>query len=115
MLEQAGYDYDVARNGLEALKKFAGGKYGVILMDIQMHELDGLEASRRIRAIEKEKDLERTPIIAMTAHVRDQDRHKCMEAGMDDFIPKPFELGIFAQRIGHYLGKRIRNRVSSES
>ncbi len=103
ILSHLGYDYDVATNGFEALRKFANGKYDVILMDIQMHELDGLEATRRIRKIETDKKLERTPIVAMTAHVREQDKDKCLEAGMDDFIPKPFEPAMLAQKIGRYV------------
>ena len=103
MLEQLGYDYDVAPNGFEALRKFIHGKYDVILMDVQMHELDGLEATRRIRKIEAEKNRARTSIIAMTAHVREQDKDKCLDAGMDDFIPKPFDPMVLAQKIAQYI------------
>lgn len=103
MLEQMGYDYDVADNGFEALRKFTHGTYNVILMDVQMHELDGLEATRKIRRLEQEKGLPHTPIIAMTAHVREQDQHKCIEAGMDDFIPKPFEPAHLARKIRAYI------------
>ena len=103
MLEQLGYDYDVAPNGFEALRKFIHGKYDVILMDVQMHELDGLEATRRIRKIEAEKNRARTAIIAMTAHVREQDKDKCLDAGMDDFIPKPFDPMVLAQKIAQYI------------
>lgn len=98
-LNAMGFDYDVARNGFEALKKFDQGKYDVVLMDVQMHEMDGLEATRRIRRLEKDRSLHRTPIIAMTAHVRDQDKEKCLEAGMDDFIPKPFNPASLEKKI----------------
>lgn len=103
MLEQLGYNYDVAQNGLDAIRKFVHGNYDVILMDVQMHELDGLEATRRIRKIESEKGLGRTPIVAMTAHVRECDKDKCIHAGMDDFIPKPFEPAFLAQKIARYI------------
>jgi PAS domain S-box-containing protein len=103
MLQQMGYDYEVANNGYDALRKFSQAKYHVVLMDIQMHELDGLEATRRIRMIEAEQGLPRTPIIAMTAHVRAQDKDQCFKAGMDDFIPKPFEPSLLKQKISHYL------------
>ncbi len=103
MLEQLGYDYEIARNGFEALRKFVHGHYDVILMDVQMHELDGLETTRRIRKMETQKGLNRTPIVAMTAHVREQDKDKCMEAGMDDFVPKPFEPSVLSQKIAHYI------------
>ena len=103
MLEQFGYSYDVAHNGFEALRKFVHGQYEVILMDVQMNELDGLEATRRIRRIESEKGLNRTPVIAMTAHVREQDKDRCFEAGMDDFIPKPFEPRLLSQKIERFI------------
>lgn len=102
MLDKFGYDYDVAQNGFEALRRFAQGQYDVILMDLQMHDLDGLEATRRIRRIEKEKNLERTPIVALTAHVRDQDKDKCLDAGMDDFVPKPFDPALLGKVLQRY-------------
>ncbi len=107
MLEHFGYEYEVAKNGLDAVRKFVNGYYDVILMDVQMNELDGLQATRRIRALEKEKNLPRTPIVAMTAHVREQDKDRCFDAGMDDFIPKPFEPGILAQKIGRYMDQGV--------
>jgi PAS domain S-box-containing protein len=103
MLEALGYKFDVARNGFDALRKFSSGDYQAILMDIQMHEMDGLEAARRIRRAEKERNLPRTPIIAMTAHVRDQDKTQCIDAGMDDFIPKPFRPKQLAETIRRYV------------
>jgi PAS domain S-box-containing protein len=103
MLEQLGYDYEVAGNGLEALRKFAHGHYDVILMDVQMHEMDGLETTRRIRGMETEKSLSPIPIIAMTAHVREQDKNKCLEAGMNDFIPKPFDPLVLSQKMAAYI------------
>lgn len=102
-IDDLGYDYDVATNGYEALRKFSTGRYDVILMDIQMNELDGLEATRRIRKMEKDKGLERTPIIAMTAHVREQDKNQALKAGMDDFIAKPFEFATLGQKINRYV------------
>jgi PAS domain S-box-containing protein len=103
MLDQLGYDYEVARNGFEALRKFVRGRYDVILMDVQMNELDGLDATRRMRRMESEKNLHHTPVVAMTAHVREQDKDKCLDAGMDDFIPKPFDPQVLAQKIGRYI------------
>ncbi|MGB4107733.1 MAG: PAS domain S-box protein [Alphaproteobacteria bacterium] len=105
-IDDLGYDYDVASNGYEALRKFTTGCYDVILMDIQMNELDGLEATRRIRKMEKDKGLARTPIIAMTAHVREQDKNQALKAGMDDFISKPFESASFGQKINRYMGDK---------
>ena len=103
MLEGLGYSLDVARNGFDAVRKFSSGMYKAILMDVQMHEMDGLEATRRIRRVEAERDLPRTTIIAMTAHLRDQDKDKCLEAGMDDFIPKPFLPKQLADTVSRYI------------
>lgn len=103
MIDQLGYNYDVAHNGFEALRKVAHNRYDVILMDVQMHELDGLEATRRIRHLEAAKGKGRTPIIAMTAHVREQDKDKCFDAGMDDFIPKPFDPLELSRKISRYV------------
>lgn len=103
LLERLGYEYDIARNGFEALRRINHCRYDAILMDVQMHELDGLEATRRIRRIEKEKGLSSIPIIAMTAHVREQDKSKCVEAGMDDFIPKPFNPDELRTTLSRYV------------
>jgi CheY-like chemotaxis protein len=102
-LERLGYNYDMAENGIAALKKFMVGKYDVILMDIQMHDLDGLQATKRIRQMEKERELPPTPIIAMTAHVREQDKNQCIEFGMNDFIPKPFDPQELERKLALYI------------
>ena len=86
-----GYNYDVARNGYEAVECVKKGDYVAILMDVQMPEMDGIEASRRIRQREVSHGGKRTPIIAMTAHAMVGDRERCLQAGMDDYISKPFK------------------------
>jgi CheY-like chemotaxis protein len=83
------YDLVIAPNGAEAVELFLTLSPDVILMDLSMPVMDGLEATRRIRQIEAERGLRRTPIIAATAHVFDQDRERCQSAGMDDFLAKP--------------------------
>jgi len=90
MLKNFGYRYQVARNGQEAIDTFSSGEYSLILLDVQMPFMDGFEAARHIRGLEKTKNLARVPIIAMTAHVLKGDREKCIIAGMDDYITKPF-------------------------
>jgi len=89
-LKGLGYGCDVAKNGPEALEKFAAARYDVIIMDIQMPGMDGLEATRRIRALEKEKNLTPTPILASTGNATKDDLFFCTRAGMNDYISKPF-------------------------
>jgi signal transduction histidine kinase/ligand-binding sensor domain-containing protein/CheY-like chemotaxis protein len=89
MLSQGGYRLTTVKDGEEAVETFTSepGKFHLIFMDIQMPHMDGLEATRRIR----EKGFKDIPIIAMTAQTMKGDREKCLEAGMDDYIPKPIK------------------------
>lgn len=87
MLKILGCQVELAQDGKEAVSKTAANQYDVILMDCQMPEMDGFEATKVIRARENGR---RTPIIALTAHAIMGDRERCLEAGMDDYIAKPF-------------------------
>ncbi len=90
LLEKLGHVTHVANNGVEALEACASARFDVILMDLQMPEMGGIEATEKLR--EREKALgEYTPIIAMTAHTMQGDRERCFAAGMDDFVPKPVQ------------------------
>ncbi|QQG35492.1 MAG: response regulator [Micavibrio aeruginosavorus] len=92
LLRKIGFkDIDKAENGVQALQcvNEVEGSYDLILMDCQMPEMDGFEASQNIRSLELKSGNKRTPIIAMTAHAMEKDRDMCMKAGMDDYISKP--------------------------
>ncbi|PYM11817.1 MAG: hypothetical protein DME18_12930, partial [Verrucomicrobia bacterium] len=91
-LRRIGYAADVVGNGLEVLATLERIPYDVVLMDCQMPELDGYEATRRIREREKEKRLPHLRIVAMTANAMEGDREKCLAAGMDDFLTKPVRI-----------------------
>jgi CheY-like chemotaxis protein len=88
-LERRGYRIRVARDGREALEEMTRGGIALTLMDCQMPEIDGYEATRRFRDHETITDSDRLPIIAMTANALEGDRERCLEAGMDDYLSKP--------------------------
>ncbi|HXD11646.1 MAG TPA: response regulator, partial [Anaerolineales bacterium] len=89
LLEQMGYRADVASNGLEAVESVARQKYDVVLMDVQMPEMDGLEATRHIVASKPDSH---PHIIGLTANAMQGDREACLEAGMQDYIAKPIRV-----------------------
>ena len=88
LLQQMGYRADVAGNGMEAIESVARQTYDVVLMDVQMPEMDGLEASRRLNA----DGAGRPHIVAMTANAMEGDREMCLAAGMDDYLTKPIRV-----------------------
>ncbi len=89
LIRREGHKVDVAPNGEEAIKAVVAGDYDIVFMDMHMPVLDGLEASRRIRALAAPAG--RLPIVALTANATTTDRQRCMAAGMNDFLTKPFE------------------------
>ncbi|MCL2009981.1 MAG: ATP-binding protein [Synergistaceae bacterium] len=107
LLEDTGLAIDVAENGREALDMVAAdyGKYDMVFMDIQMPEMDGLEATRRIRALPAAGE-ERLPIVALTANVFKEDIDNCLAAGMDDHVGKPVDIDIVFEKLRKYLRKR---------
>ena len=107
LLEPINLDIDCAENGEEALALYCENpeRYDMIFMDIQMPEMDGLETTRRIRALEHENGREEVPIIAMTASVFREDVEKCREAGMNDHVGKPLEMDRVLEKMRKYLSK----------
>jgi CheY-like chemotaxis protein len=87
ILHKAGYPVHIVENGLDVVKALRSDCYNLVLMDVQMPEVDGIEATRRVR--EMEGDERHTPIVAMTAHAMSGDKEKCLKSGMDDYIAKP--------------------------
>jgi osomolarity two-component system sensor histidine kinase NIK1 len=87
-----GHSVTVVENGQMAVQAFMNNSFDILLMDIQMPEMDGFEATDRIRKKEKEKDSPRVKIVAMTAHAMAGDRERCLAAGMDGYISKPIDI-----------------------
>ncbi|MCX7804182.1 MAG: response regulator [Planctomycetota bacterium] len=102
ILEKLGYRTDTAANGREAVEAVRKIPYDLILMDVQMPEMDGFRATSLIRRYESVVG-RHTPVVAMTAHALQGDREKCMEAGMDDYIPKPVTRETLASVVGRLL------------
>jgi CheY-like chemotaxis protein len=93
----------IAANGAAAVEMFLRLRPDAILMDVSMPILDGLDAARRIREIEAIEGRARTPIIAVTAHALDDDRKRCFEAGMDDFLAKPLRKAELDEALARWL------------
>jgi two-component system sensor histidine kinase/response regulator len=104
ILKNAGFTCDIVNNGLQAVEAVAMVEYDLVLMDCQMPEMDGFEATRRIRACEAEREtgrrgLDPLPIVALTANAAKGDRERCLEAGMSDHVPKPINPKLLLQKI----------------
>lgn len=112
LLENMGHRADVVGTGKEAIEAIRMAPYDVILMDVQMPEMDGFEASRQIRVLE-EKTGRHTPVIAITAYARNEDKESCITAGMDDYISKPIKpeelKAAIAHRVTHARTKPLTN------
>ncbi len=93
------WDITIAQNGLEALQHFQNEHFDIILMDGQMPEMDGFEATAEMRKLETADSKKRTPVIAMTAYAMPGDRQKCIDSGMDDYISKPIDSDEFIEKI----------------
>jgi CheY-like chemotaxis protein len=113
LLEKRGHRVVVAATGLEALKALEKESFDLVLMDVQMPEMDGLEATAIIR--EKEKGTgRRQPIVALTAHAMKGDREKCTEGGMDGYLSKPIRPQELDQLLEIYMARRVEARSVTE-
>ncbi|HSR50892.1 MAG TPA: response regulator [Acidobacteriota bacterium] len=91
LLEKRGHRVTAVSNGREAVEQFCAGRFDIVLMDIQMPEMDGLEATTAIRRWERHESSFRTPILALTAYAMKGDRDRCLQAGMDGYVTKPIK------------------------
>jgi len=102
LLEKAGHVVTLAANGKEAIDQVACRSFDLVLMDVQMPEMDGLEATQVIR--QKESGERRLPIVALTAHAMVGDRERCLAAGMDGYVTKPVQTAVLFQTMAEVLG-----------
>jgi len=107
MLRRLGYEPLTSRNGVEAVRLYQETRPDCILMDVQMPEMDGIEATRRIRQMERDADAPPTFISALTADILPEDRDRCFKAGMDLFLNKPIKI----QAIADMLLEAARSHV----
>jgi CheY-like chemotaxis protein len=113
MVEKMGYQTEIANNGQEALDMLQKKNYDLILLDVQMPVLDGLRTAQKIRIMEMNSE-QHIPIIAMTAHAQKEDRDRCLEAGMDDYISKPINMQILEEKLHLYLKTEPETRDNAE-
>ena len=113
VLQAMGCDVDTVTNGADAVEAVCNGAYDLVLMDVHMPEMDGLEATRRIRA--SGGTTARVPIVAMTADATAEDQHTCLAAGMDDFISKPINIDHFAGVVAGWINGRVDEAPASEA
>ncbi len=102
LIEKLGHKVNVVENGKKAFDAFKEGQYDIVLMDIQMPLMDGLECTRKIREYEKSNNLPQVAIIAVTAHAMIGDKEKCLNAGMDDYLTKPIEEKVLLNKINKF-------------
>ncbi len=113
ILNKANYNVDTVENGKEAIEALEKQKYDIVLMDVQMPEMDGYEATKAIR--QSGKPWANVPIIAMTAHAMQGDKEKCLQAGMDDYVTKPIKTEILFEVLRKWSNKNSSERKQDMS
>ncbi|OEF96529.1 hybrid sensor histidine kinase/response regulator [Desulfuribacillus alkaliarsenatis] len=112
-LEEVGLKVVVAENGIEAINLIDKQNFDIIIMDVQMPEMDGHEATRRIRSMQ-EPEKSQIPIIALTAHAMKGDREKSIEAGADDYITKPFNPNDFIAKVAYWIQSPSASKLAND-
>lgn len=114
VLDRLGHKTDIAVNGLIGVELFSKNKYDLVLMDLEMPELNGLDATERIRTLEKEQNKRKqTIIIAVTAYAMETDRQSCFRVGMNDFLAKPFLLEELSGMIAKHFGENRKMNTNN--
>lgn len=106
VLDDLGLEVEIANDGLEAIEKFNSKKYDLILMDENMPNMGGLEATHKIIELEKERKIPHTPIVALTANALKGDKEKFMQAGMDEYVTKPVDVNHLTEVLSKFLNRR---------
>ena len=112
LLRPLGAEVSIARDGLEAVEQFAGGRFDLVLMDSRLPRLGGIEALTEIRGIERREGRVRTPVLALTADAQPKTAEAFMKAGADGFLPKPFEPQRLIKTIASLLSEAVGDRVA---
>ena len=115
LLENRGHTVTVVENGQLAYDRLAADTFDIVLMDVQMPVMDGIEATKRIRAREQEAGAGHLPVIAMTAHAMAGDRERCLEAGMDGYVPKPIQVEQLFAEIERLVTRGAPPRAAEET
>jgi CheY-like chemotaxis protein len=105
-LRRFGLEVDIAANGRDAVKMAVATAYAMIFMDVQMREMNGYDTTREIQKSWAERGCPRAPIVAMTANAMAHDRDLCLQAGMDDYLSKPFSPEALEAQLRRWLGAR---------
>ena len=113
LLQRMGYEVSVAKNGIEAIEAFSTREFDLILMDIHMPEMGGVEAAEIIRTLEKNQQLKHTPIIAVTANALKGDKERYLAAGMDGYVSKPIAVDVLRQEIKGLLHEEFPRQLAA--
>lgn len=114
-LEMTDYSFKIVGNGKLGVSEWEASKPRLILMDVSMPEMNGREATRRIREIELERGISKTPIIGVTAHAQIRDRQECLESGMDDVLTKPLSSDALIVMLGNWMISNDLKKIASSA